>query len=311
MADTAAGFDASKQGKAPDAFLAKHPKDSPAVRIGFVNSTVGYGLFAARKIVKEEYIFHEEPILKALFNEKFSSDKRIVDSQYQVYKDMAAAADRPNDKRHNNHFSTSDMKALQTAFPNFAAKTGVFPPHFAATHPILDNDLGMYLVHGRFDGSTITREEYEAYSAAVVVPRVNFVPTEADIREACLDFFKHYAFEDMRKTVVARVAGVDAAIPSSSNASSNACIYLLGSLINHCCTHKYTEEKGPNCTWRIGSTGLVRFIRDKHIAVQATRDIREGEQLTWDYGKREKGFVCECETCKTSGVIIGIGCGIV
>jgi SET domain-containing protein len=97
-----------------------------------------------------------------------------------------------------------------------------------------------------------------------------------------------------------------------------ACVYLLGSLINHCCTpgpapsgsacasslkrDKNKNEPGPNCSWRIGPSGLAHFVKPRHICVQARRDIREGEQLTWDYGKREKGFVCECDTCRDSGL---------
>ncbi|KAK1758229.1 hypothetical protein QBC47DRAFT_134604 [Echria macrotheca] len=140
---------------------------------------------------------------------------------------------------------------------------------------------------------------------------------------------------------------VVSAAPSA--ATRHACIFLLGSLVNHCCTPpppvpegsssprllygirlgggsgssdttgtdeqdlQDTPPVGPNCSWRIGPSGLARFVPAGHICVQARRDIRAGEELTWDYGKRHKGFDCACETCKSSSRLGGFvsQCGVI
>jgi hypothetical protein len=165
--------------------------------------------------------------------------------------------------------------------------------------------LGMNLVkgEGQFAGSAVTREEYEAYTSSL---KVTATMTEAEAREACLDFFKHYAFQVYGPGTVGG-AGGGGGSSALAVATRDACVYLLASLINHCCTppcspfgSKSRSKTGPNCSWRIGPSGLAQFIKPRHICVQARRAIREGEQLTWDYGKREKGFVCQCDTCRDS-----------
>lgn len=347
--------------KAPLRFLRSAPHDAPAVRVGFVSATVGYGLFAARDFAQDEFIFHEAPLMTALFNEKFSADKHLMQSQVAAYR-AALAAHR-------------DVTVL--AFPSLAARFGIAPPPFDDAAAVLSAHLGRNLVHGRFAGSTITREQYEAYTARLAVAAAR--PSEAAAREACLDFFKHYAFE------VRQGAGVCSGRSALVAATNEACIYLLASLINHCCTpsassfrtsaaaaaaaatfshchsssshspssssnssppsscssttssasNSTTSKKprhhklrltfnstassdgddgsppppppGPNCSWRIGPSGLAHFVKPRHICVQARRPIRAGEQLTWDYGKRHKGFVCECETCRHDGFLAGLG----
>lgn len=336
----------------PAKFLRNAPKDAPAVRIGLVSPTVGYGLFAARDLAKDEFIFHEAPFMTALFNEKFSADASLMHSQHQAYK--AALADGGQD-------------VVTLAFPVLAARNGFPPASWEDAEPIFSAEsaepdvagsakkfLGKNLVHGRFAGSTITQDEYETYAAGVKEMLIA-KPTEEDRQKACLDFFKHYAFQVKRtpsihavELLAQRPAGPmtpamiqnrnrrnrnrssQASNPSSVSAtatataptetnktSSDACIYLLGSLINHCCTPPASSsayvtrkrtEKGPNCEWRIGASGLAHFVEPKHICVQAKRDIKEGEQLTWDYGKREKGFVCECATCRDT--FMGYYCGM-
>ena len=316
---------------------------------------MGYGLFAARDFEKDEFIFHEAPLMTALFNEKFSEDKALMRSQACAYR-AALTAHR-------------DVTTI--AFPVLAARFGIAPMPYDQAADVLALHLGRNLVpgHGRFAGSTVTREQYEAYTGSLPVAND---PSERDIRYACLDFFKNYAFEVHHST------------PGNSliAATREACVYLLGSLINHCCTpppplipkprlslhhkdhhrhrcrnrnsnvnpHSGTNGKpasfisslsstvassapsssssssttsscdndyenpellGPNCTWRIGPSGLANFVRPRHLCVQARRRIRAGEQLTWDYGKREKGFECECDTCR-AGFLAGLGhhCGV-
>jgi hypothetical protein len=152
------------------------------------------------------------------------------------------------------------------------------------------------------------------------------VLSETEAREACRDFFGHYAFQVPPGTTTTGGGGGGA-----TATTREACVYLLASLINHCCTPATTTHPsaalmtgsgknrsggggsaaGPNCSWRIGPSGLAHFIKPRHICVQARRAIREGEQLTWDYGKQEKGFACECDTCRDS-LMGGLGsvCGV-
>ncbi|KAK0730719.1 hypothetical protein B0H67DRAFT_48166 [Lasiosphaeris hirsuta] len=290
-------FDASKMSKAPSKFLRNAPQDAPAVRVGFVNAAVGYGLFAARDLCKDEFILHEAPLLTALFNEKFSSDKNLVQSQHAAYRNALVDGNRD---------------VITLAFPRLAARNGFAPLPFDDAHTVLEMALGKNLIHGLFGGSTVTREQYEAYTSKIDVAAA---PSEEDCRRACLDFFKHYAFEVKKAPTAVAVLPATTSAAAAVPATRDACIYLLGSLINHCCTppsHGYAfgrgGEMGPNCEWRIGPSGLAQFIRPKHICVQAKRDIKEGEQLTWDYGKRFKGFVCECSTCRDS--FMGYYCGV-
>ena len=307
-----------KRKKAPKDLLYNGPKDAPAVRVGLVSTAVGYGLFAARDFAQGEFIFHEAPLMTALYNEKYAADSRLVNSQHQAFRTAAAR---------QSHL-------LHVAYPRLAASNGIAPlPYDEADERLSSQCLGVNLVQGQFAGSTVTREQYEAYCGQL---KVNEHPTEDDSRKASLDFFKHYAFQVPRERPIAgRQVG---------NITDKACIYLLGSLINHCCTPtgyhqsrsgsgagagagggsgktgsgsgalagngnaKSKDLAGPNCTWRIGKSGLARFVLPRHICVEALRPIKEGEQLTWDYGKRDKGFVCECETCK--GSFMGYSCGV-
>lgn len=309
--------------QAPSKFLCRAPQDAPAVRVGFVSPAVGYGLFAARDFAQDEFIFHEAPLMTALFNEKFSADKALMQSQVSAYRSALAV----------------DREATALTFPMLAAQFGIAPASYEQAADILasPSHLGRNLVHGQFAGSTITREQYDSYTAGIAT---NNQPSEADARSACLDFFKAYAFD-------VRLGSRTGPAPFAAATTHEACIYLLGSLINHCCTstsssssssyvpskHPKPKSKstitltkttsntsssnksttatntpdvilpplpgpGPNCSWRIGSSGLAHFVKPRHICVQARRPIRAGEQLTWDYGKREKGFDCACETCR-------------
>ncbi|KAH6630820.1 hypothetical protein B0J18DRAFT_408013 [Chaetomium sp. MPI-SDFR-AT-0129] len=304
--------------EAPSHLLRAPPSPLPAVRLRLVSPAVGYGLFAARDLAADEFIFHEAPLLTALFNEKFAADRALVQSQAASYR-AALAAHRD---------------VVAAAYPGLAARAaGVVPGGYEEVMRVLreGGGLGMNLVGGtvgkgegvgkQYAGAEVSREEYEAFVAGLKVPSAGV--TEADTREACLDFFKHYAFQVPASNSTTGGAsggggggggaGGGAAGGTSGNAmvgaasTGEACIYLLGSLINHCCTpppatttskRKKNGETGPNCTWRIGPSGLAHFVKPRHICVQARRAIREGEQLTWDYGKREKGFDCECETCR-------------
>ncbi|KAL2122424.1 hypothetical protein VTJ04DRAFT_2879 [Mycothermus thermophilus] len=549
-------FDAAKQARPPSHLLARPPADLPAVRLGLVSKSVGYGLFAARDFAAGEFIFHEAPLIIARYNERFSADADLMGGQAAACRAVlfprtpsTAAGSRSSSPAPGSsavaaggaHPSgpTAVAEAMAIAFPALAARLGVAPPDDweGVVQRVLnpagsDNatgtaGLGMNLVpgQGQYAGSMLTREEYEAYVAplresvaaraaaaaaagatsshagggkgergrggaggggggggggkgdessgaaaaavaattcgarsttpttpsfttsATTIPAPVPVP-EREAREACRDFFRHYAFQ-VPRTAGNRVPRTRSSGSSSSNNINNddgdddsdtttttgtlgssglssaisitgssiptptatsspspsingvggtskttmtgeACIYLLASLINHCCTpehqpsthhhhllpgqqlhwhlhqslfhhhhhhshshsnshhsssspssanqepttntntnnkpekehkkhhhhHHHHHPKpppGPNCTWRIGPSGLAHFVKPRHICVQAKRAIRAGEQLTWDYGKREKGFACECETCRREGLIAGLGsvCGVI
>ncbi|KAK3693937.1 hypothetical protein B0T22DRAFT_56257 [Podospora appendiculata] len=296
------GFDAAKQGSLPLDFLGNVPSDLPAVTVGLVSPTVGYGLFAARDIGKNEFIFTEAPLMTGLYNEMYVADPSLVHSQHQAYREALA----------HSRFE------LNTAFPLLAARNGFHPLSYNEAQRVLVTTIGKNLIHGRLGATTVSQVEYESYSSRFHVAEF---PLEEDSRRAALDFFKHYAFQARRRGLLGRslaggigrsspldppasaVAAADAVGLTTANPSTNeACIYLLGSLINHCCTPAGGGAPdawlGPNCEWRIGSSGLAQFVPPRHICVQARRAIKQGEQLTWDYGKREKSFVCECANCR-------------
>ncbi|KAL2153980.1 hypothetical protein VTH82DRAFT_2656 [Thermothelomyces myriococcoides] len=319
-------FDASKQAKPPSRFLRSPPLALPAVRIGLVSPEIGYGLFAARDLAPDEFVFHEAPLLRAPFNEKFAADRALVLAQTAACR-AALAAHR-------------DLVAV--AYPALAARLGVSPLPWEEARRVLESGaLGMNLVGGgggsgsggatvQFAGATVTQEEYEAYTAGIQVNGGGGSDggssgggrlSESEARQACLDFFKHYAFQVPPKGSPSTANGGAVNMMMSPASTREACIYLLGSLINHCCTPPPSASSsstslgkgknkgtppGPNCSWRIGPSGLAHFVKPRHICVQARRAIREGEQLTWDYGKREKGFDCQCDTCR-DGLMGGFG----
>ncbi|KAK3901588.1 hypothetical protein C8A05DRAFT_34713 [Staphylotrichum tortipilum] len=296
----------------PSHFLSRAPLNLPAVRIGFVSPAVGYGLFAARDLAQDEFVFHEAPLMTARFNEAFAADKALVQSQAAACR--AALAARP--------------EVTAAVFPGLALRfAGVLPAPYDDVERVLDDpaEMGRNLVagHGQFTGCTVTREQYEAYTIRLVPAAAQPPPSQqpdADARrDACLTFFKNYAFQAPPSSSSTTTPSTSTSPsrppplppPSSTSPSTattrQASIYLLASLINHRCTPSHPSSpntsssssgSGPNCTWRIGPSGLAHFVRPGHICVQARRPIRAGEQLTWDYGKREKGFACECDTCR-------------
>ncbi len=257
--------------------------------------------------------------MTALFNEAFASDKALVQSQAAACR--AAFASRP--------------AVTAAAFPGLAVRfAGVVPAGYGEVEKVLGDagEMGRGLVegHGRFAGWDVTREEYEAYVARLAPSSsAAAATTQPDVetrREACLSFFKHYAFQvpPSQSTTASSPSTTTPTTTSSSTTTREASIYLLASLINHRCTpppstsshhtssansSSSSSSSGPNCSWRIGPSGLAHFVRPRHICVQARRAIRAGEQLTWDYGKREKGFACECDTCRGGGFMAGFGMG--
>jgi hypothetical protein len=260
--------------------------------------------------------------MTAPFNERFSADKSLMQSQLAAYR--AALAAHP--------------AVTTVAFPALAARFGVHPRPRGPVEclegekeveRVLGSGMGMNLVPGQgvYAGAGVTRGEFEGYVGGLVVAETKSgggVLSETEAREACRDFFGHYAFQVPPGTTTAGGGG------AANGTTREACVYLLASMINHCCTPAAATTtnpsglktgsgrnrsgggaSGPNCSWRIGPSGLAHFIKPRHICVQARRAIREGEQLTWDYGKQEKGFACECDTCRDS-LMGGLGsvCGV-
>lgn len=82
--------------------------------------------------------------------------------------------------------------------------------------------------------------------------------------------------------------------------------FSLLSLLGHCCplfktaTGAETETKpqGPSCEFVLGNTEqFAKFVGADGLAIRATRDIKEGEELTVVFPRREAG----CDVCKRGG----------
>lgn len=242
--------------------------------------------------------------MEAAYNEhrKYARLGSLIESQYQAYRAVTSSPDL--------------QRCFATAFPRFAAQMGV---HYQlskdALLEVLNREIGRNMIHGRLDASDVTPENYNEIQS-------NLTPNSASRkqpRDICHDFFKNYAFQSRN---VGQQSRIDAAT------TVQAYIYLLASLINHRCQPKESKvdrllarlskkmsdqnttggpappvgeapsDSGPNCTWQISPGGLAKFIPDKSIAVRAKRNISKGEELTWDYGKKNMGFKCLCRTCK-------------
>ncbi|KAK4177991.1 hypothetical protein QBC36DRAFT_183796, partial [Triangularia setosa] len=380
------------------------PKDEPAVYVAFAGPDIGYGVFAARDFEKGEFIFHEAPLIPP-----------TDFCQLRVANDVAHGPTQMQRLLERLGF-THDYAHLRTrfAFPKLAAQMGkTLPTYDDVTHFHIMEGLGMNLKHGQLvvgPGQVVTREEYTKHiqhiQTEVVVHGGGPLTSIEDRTKIAADFFRGYAFQDK---------GTGNPANPGPGAPRKATVYLLGSLVNHCCTpgrrlRKKTpagalEEPvvtantleaslvgnnddndnagsnnagnnnagnnaseninvgnnandgkdanagdnantrsdgnnsdnanagananagdnnnavesepsstqqpdgatnrggggrcspGPNCEWRIGPGGLARFVKPHHIAVQARRPIRAGEELTWDYGKKDQKFTCLCATC--------------
>ncbi|KAK0671420.1 hypothetical protein QBC41DRAFT_300605 [Cercophora samala] len=413
-------FDASKTGEIPDDQLDSPPEDKDAVYVRLVDSSIGYGVFAARDFEKGEYIFHEAPMIPA-----------TDFCQLRLQNDLEHGSTQ-RDRLLAKLSVTESYGHVPTryAFPKLAAQIGLSPPTWAA---VRDYDgarrLGANLVHGRLacgEGQTLTEEEYNKHINSIMADSVRGrgpATTPVQKTRVAADFFRAYAFQ---------AKPPDNTVAPNPRARRQATIYLVASLVNHCCTPRQrlrkrvlggdsgpataaasrvsvtsskksgskengdnhggdgnggnkkggssdegddgnpaakakpaakanpivtkpedpdaitpappleppkttTQEfhgtkdvvsdhsggedgeggeankasgepvplnagpnlrhQGPNCEWRIGSGGLARFVLQHHIAVRATRPIRAGEELLWDYGKKEKNFTCLCPTC--------------
>ncbi|KAK3372556.1 hypothetical protein B0H63DRAFT_527391 [Podospora didyma] len=276
-------FDASKTGKIPVEALLTPPLDKPAVKLGLVSPRIGYGLYAARNIKMNEVIFTERPFISALWNETGSTESSLLSTQWRSCRTAL-----------RNH-----PRVFAALFPTLAGKSGTPLISFAEARPIFNEEIGRYLSGGRFDECVVTEEEYNIYTrSAEFIP----LPRKSALKKACHDFFKAYAFEDQKEATshAGRVA-----FGNGRGQTTDAHIYLLGGMINHCCRpspeHRYIHEEefvGPNCECQIGRRPLTPFVKDNHLAVKATRDIAEGEELTWDYSKESLDFACICPRCE-------------
>ncbi len=244
------------------------PADKPAVVIRFVDSTMGLGVFAARPISRGEFIFHERPVITGLFNEQDSDNANDMKTQEEAVQAS---------------LTTSTRLAVGLAFPRQAAEVGLSVFSQSVPDPLPFGEIGTKLVHGILDPD-MGGDDLEGYLKYVRSVSPSETPTKSQRRKACRDFFKEYAFQ---------VRPPNSATRAPSQEPSKACIYLLGSLINHCCA----GSPGPNCEFQIGPSGLSKFVEEKAIVVRARRDIPAGQQLSINYGKLRKGFDCHCETC--------------
>lgn len=266
-----------------------------------MNEVIGLGLFAARDVAKDEYIFHEAPVMTATFNRLRHLNEKHEINQFGVVV--------------NAHELDHSVRV---AFPGVYSDLGRMP--FTYDYVVandLFNRLARNLVpgHGQLAGADIEKNRYEAWIGQFAKDPPFDIPETARFREVAADFIRQYAFIEGSEGAVYAV-GRGSNLPLANTTKDvTANVYLLASLINHCCTPPVdkttgkspTEDDngrpiGPNCAFRVGRQGLARFVLPQHIVVQANRDIREGEQLTWSYGKdrSQLGFSCMCDTCNTA-----------
>lgn len=288
------GFDASKNAKIPVEKLQNPPEDRPAVTIEYINHIVGFGVFAARNFRKGEHIFHEAPIMVAPYSQVAPDRRELVYEQRKAY--QKAREDHPD--------------AVSVAFPQVAAAVGLQLPDLSLMREHFRKLMGAKLVHGRYETTALSAQAYLDYIKPFYESQDHSFDNEGD---AVNQLFRNYAFNASNN----RHGDLKSINPlADATAPSDGCIYLLGSLINHCCTpagkdlfdsekntNPITDGAGPNCNWRIGPSGLAKFVGDKHILVTAKRDIANGEQLTWDYGKKRLKFHCQCDTCNRKPMI--------
>jgi hypothetical protein len=238
---------------------------------------MGFGLFAARDIQEGEWFLHEEPAITALFNELDAGSADELQAGRDAYRD---AVNKYRD-------------VLILAYPKVAAEFGETPSRYQFRTDTFRDGLAQNLVSG--EGSLaapfVTSGNLEEYLSTMREPTQ---PSLQDQRRAVRTFFKNYAFQTDNNPMANR----SAAGPVRS--SKEGCIYLVGSMINHRChgASRTDRNTGPNADFRVGNSGLTKFIGPNHLAVRARRDIAKDEQITIDYGKSIKDFVCQCQTCQ-------------
>ncbi|KAK0718930.1 hypothetical protein B0T21DRAFT_58922 [Apiosordaria backusii] len=221
------GFDASKTGKIPENALHNAPKDLPAVYLAFVDPDIGYGIFAARDFEAGEYIFHEAPVIGPT---NFCQFRQINDKAHgpDQFREVMTLM--------QNKYSS---RFMQFAFPGVATEMGLLFPTYAQLQKstVLQN-MGFQLKHGRLvsgPGQQVTEEEYKQHVLKLYDVVLARGGRTADIDKRvkiCADFFRGYAFQDFK--------GVPNRDPK---ATCKATIYILASLINHCCTPKQKLRK--------------------------------------------------------------------
>ncbi|KAK4649174.1 uncharacterized protein QC761_116640 [Podospora bellae-mahoneyi] len=392
-------IDARKSAKITKAQESRPPSDAPAIYVDLIDPDIGYGVFAARDFRKGDFIFHEAPLIDPTdfcelreFNDEHHGPGQMLD--------LVTA------------LSLADASQMRFAFPKLAAELGkTLPTSQELTGADLNPLLGTRLVHGQLAWPPNELwEKYDKYIKRIregVVARGGGSKASVEDRvKIAADFFRSHAFQ-------AEIEGNQNPHPA---ATRPATIYLLASLVNHCCqppearrvlkrrtaakdspvvareipelrlanflanlkkesenadntassskspstggkagtsdnntaigsgsknnaddsdaitpapktaqestgTKDFSEhsdpddgeeeednasgsnslnqrQRGPNCEWRIGPGQLAKFVLPHHIAVKATRDIKAGEELTWDYGKKKQGFSCRCATCR-------------
>ncbi|KAK4230745.1 hypothetical protein QBC38DRAFT_22411 [Podospora fimiseda] len=276
-------FDASKTGSIPRTLLKDPPKREVAVQVGFASHDIGFGLYAARDFKKDEYIFHEAPVIQAKYNEF----RPLNNPQGQL--DALLHPD-----------SRDVIDLIIAAYPKLSVLWHRMPHPWQDAQPILGDTLGSRIVdrQGMLGEPLFREEEYSIYTEPLL-SELQHRGVKRELKEAqeiASNFFRYYAFRP----------------PALHNGAADvdASIYLLASLMNHRCmperdpasgvapTHDADNKPiGPNCTFRIGPQGLTKFVQPSAIVVQARRDISKGEELTWDYGKDNLNFRCMCADC--------------
>ncbi|KAK4189705.1 hypothetical protein QBC35DRAFT_379588 [Podospora australis] len=254
----------------------------------------GYGLIAARAFSKGELIFSEKPILKAQFS--------AIPGPHQTERARAQWAEFAQ-------VAATEGKALTlaAAFPKLFLSLG-FPVLCYENFLVqcVPELIGQKICNSdqSFAGTNIEKKAYTRFINRLKWKKPLGTPTLDQQLRTINSFFRFYSFG----------GGPAGESASATNATQDreAYVYLLASLINHCCKgdssmdattgEPTTSHPGPNCSFRIGPNQLVRFPADDEIVVQAERDIADGDELTWDYGKANSEFVCLCKTCTSKAL---------
>ncbi|KAK4199568.1 hypothetical protein QBC40DRAFT_80387 [Triangularia verruculosa] len=228
-------FDASKSASVPKNAYYSPPKHEPAVYIDLVSPDVGYGVFAARDFEQGEFIFHEAPLIEPA---DFCEARAVNDSSHAERQFTGLSMKL-------GHTHSLEYMKMRFAFPRLAAQLGrTLPTYDEVLLYHLHAGLGTNLVHGKFrsgPGCMLLREEYDKHIKHVqteVVARGGGPKASIpDKTIAAADFYRDYAFQDKG---VGRLGDPATADP---RATRKATIYLLASLINHCCKPGRKQQK--------------------------------------------------------------------
>lgn len=227
--------------------------------------------------------------MKAYFNPADSEDKDCLKTECDAFHD--AMVEHPT--------------VLGTTFPELAITHYIADENHTFMNTALETIFPKAEIKISGDDGAELREYMEKFHKNAVIH----------------EFFRDHAFcllGDLEKPppparpapATAASSRVRAALNEATRPTRKPQYYFsLLSLLSHCCpsfktaTGAETEtetkpEEGPNCEFVLGNTEqFAKFIGADGLAIRAKRDIKEGEELTVVFPRREAG----CDVCKKGG----------